>query len=422
MALMKIPFLSPLGLLSLSLSVTAPAAILINEVNLNPNGSDDNYEFIELRSTANGMESCSGLSLVVIVNDRRDDVGTAKNLGEIDEVWSLEGMSTGANGLLLLGDGYDIAPRGGPWSAVVAAQTAVGDPRGMSPGNIGPNDGLSILLVRNFTGVEVNNAWPDVDVDNNLQFDWLQTPVPAGGLSAAPWSEVVDSIGTRDFNEVNEVRGIPADPYTASSANLYAAWLGMAANTLKDRDADTFARRSDGLTPHAAKEWYGAKFEDLAPPTSTAYRTNRYFGLLASMTPGQPNFPKVTIPPPTGDTDGDGIPDLLEGALGLDPANAAVRGPLPSAVTVPLGGVTYPGFTYQRRKGGTAGTAGADYATGTHTYTVETSMDLQSWAAAGSGLVQVSAAPNADNVTETVVLRVSNPQGKVFMRLKVGTP
>lgn len=286
------------GLLS-AVSV-ASGEILLNEVNLNPNGSDENYEFIELKSTTGGVEACTGLHLIIINNDERDGSGVFKNLGQIEEAWDLGEYSTGTNGLLLLGDGYAGSTKGGPWAGAIAPETAVADPKGLSAGNIGPNDGVSILLVRGFTGQQVDGEWPDVDVDNNGQFDWLQTPVPAGGLTAAPWTTIVDSIGTRDYNEVNDVRNRPpVDPYVPAAANLFR-WTTRSGNqnTLDDRNPDTFARLRDSNTPNDAFQWYGAKFNDGAPSNSIVYRANRYFNFLGEVTPGRPNL-QSALPPAT---------------------------------------------------------------------------------------------------------------------------
>ena len=95
--------------------MSLPADIRINEVHFNPTGPDLNYEFIELKSTTNDIESLAGLSLI-LVNSAISDEGDYKNPGEILEVFELGESSTGSNGLLLLGHGYTESPRGGPWS------------------------------------------------------------------------------------------------------------------------------------------------------------------------------------------------------------------------------------------------------------------------------------------------------------------
>jgi hypothetical protein len=120
------------------------AGILINEVHFNVPGPDDNFEFIELRSTTGGAESLAGLSLIIINNALHDNDGIAQNPGEILEVLNLGELSTGSNGLLLLGNGYTDSPLGGPWSGYRNPATATGDPAGLGSSDIQTNSGLTV--------------------------------------------------------------------------------------------------------------------------------------------------------------------------------------------------------------------------------------------------------------------------------------
>ena len=125
----------PLAGMLAALSLSAPAAILLNEIHLRTPGSTDlipndrNYEFVELRSTTGGVEACTNLYILMLDND-------GSNVGAIKQVWTLKDASdawlqTGANGLLLLGDDYH--QPGSPWASVKSPQTVLADPKGMGP-------------------------------------------------------------------------------------------------------------------------------------------------------------------------------------------------------------------------------------------------------------------------------------------------
>ena len=276
--LMKKLLLTLTGVLSVAASPSLEAAILLNEVHLNPPNPDDNYEFIELKSTTNGVESCAGLAIVIINNDKFDEdtvPATPLNIGEITEVYDLNELSTGTNGLLLLGNGYTGNPRGGPWAGFVDAATAVADPVGMGDSDINSNDGLTILLVSGFSG----RRGADLDANNDQVLD------------STPWTAVLDSIGTRDRDTTAPGA---TNPYVlganvVSGANIFVTW---AASTLGARDPDTFARHLTTNTPSSASAWYGGKLTGFASTTVT-YQTTRIFGpggMLGEVTPGRPNL------------------------------------------------------------------------------------------------------------------------------------
>jgi hypothetical protein len=307
----------------------AHSALLLNEVHLNPpNGTglgDRNYEYIELRSTTGVSESTNGVTLIIVNNDRWDfktntsgqEVATKLNLGGVEEIWSLDEMKTGTNGLLLLGDKYTELPKGGPWSGFIDPATEVGDPVGMGDGNISPHDGLSIFLVSGYTnpapnGGTVEEPVVDFDVDDNGVLDWLQNPKPPTGLQSAPWTAILDQIGTRDRNvDAWPTAPVPAgvtgvaEPYTGLangvSANLNAFFMASPPTwSIGDRDPDSFSRNASLLTASSANAWYGGKYPDPLPGTDPAnsipYRTTRVFGLSNGLaTPGRVNL--STAPP-----------------------------------------------------------------------------------------------------------------------------
>ncbi len=148
----------------------AAVAVVLNEIFVNPGGTDDGREYVEILSTTGGAEALTGLWLLEIE-------GNGTVAGTIDNAQDLSSLSTGSNGLLMLGSGYGTS--GTPWPAgVVDAATALGD---LDGGTI-ENGGLTFLLVTGFSG----SAGDDVDTDND------------GVIDNPLWSTVVDSVGWTD--------------------------------------------------------------------------------------------------------------------------------------------------------------------------------------------------------------------------------
>lgn len=110
------------------------------------------------------------------------------------------------------------------------------------------------------------------------------------------------------------------------------------------------------------------------------------------------------------DPDGDGVVNLLEYALNLNPRSAGVAG-LPAVGTTTVGGSRYLTLAYTRV------IAATDI-----TYVPQVSGDLIAWS---SAVTTVSVTNNADGVTQTVVVRDSTPTtgaGARFLRLMVTRP
>ena len=113
------------------------------------------------------------------------------------------------------------------------------------------------------------------------------------------------------------------------------------------------------------------------------------------------------------DPDGDGVVNLLEYALGLNPRVAGVTG-LPTGGKVTTNGSQYLTLTY------TQVIAAKDII-----YTPQVSGDLATWSAGAGNVVIVSTTNNADGVTQTVVARDATALGSGaprFLRLLVTRP
>lgn len=293
------------GVLNLA-APTGTASILINEVHINPPGPDSNYEFVELISTSGGRQSTNGLTLVLL-----ETAGTST--GEIDEAWSLDGMATGANGLLLLGNNYppayaaaelaeyvplywdrtlnpSLVPRTPFGDSVNQAVSAVADPPLLGNSDI-PDSSFSLLLVRDFTG------FVDEDLDENDD----------GVLDRRPWAQeggpmgLLDSIGIRAYDST-----LPG--YTGA---MYA----LADVSQQDYSPDNVSREAGNVTANSRDAWYGGDVEG-DEPTGLVFGMN-VFGIDGSVTPGSKNASGSSNG--QEDSDGDGQSNAAEALAGTDP-------------------------------------------------------------------------------------------------------
>ena len=365
-------------------TVTA-APVLLNEVAVNPAGSDSNLEFIELFGTG-GAQSLVGYHLVLL------DVGGG-NTGTILEAWNLDGLATGSNGLAIVGDGYpDSVPPGGPYSATVDTVTTFLDPLGFDAEDLGgsgdigrSNNQFCLFLVQGFIG----SVGTDLDLDD------------LNGLDTTPWATLVDTVGYRRYDATAQ----------ANVGTNYA----LADLSQTGYEPDAFARRNGNTTPNSAAAWYGGSLID----GSSAFSPIENFGLdpQGELTPGKVNLP-TTIP--GEDPDGDGLATLLERALGMNPLVSDYENyPVEGGTTV-VDDATFVTFQYARLPGGT-GTTGVDYTADGITYTVESTTDLENWQATGNDLAVVSTTPGP--TVETVVVRhastAATAGATLYFRLKV---
>jgi len=158
-----------LALLSVAACASFAAAqnVKFNEVMINPPGIDNGNEYIELRSDVPNM-SLNGLTIVVIEGD-------VIPAGTIDQAISLNGLSTGSNGVLLWRDSVNVLSPAPESATTVNVADFVPDLE---------NGANTFLIVEGFTGA-VNL---DLDIDND------------GTLDSTPWTRVVDAFGHREGN------------------------------------------------------------------------------------------------------------------------------------------------------------------------------------------------------------------------------
>jgi hypothetical protein len=146
----------------------ASAQVRINEIFVNPPGTDQGLEFIEIKSDTPNF-SLAGLTLVIVEGDN----GAQGLAGTIDQALDLGAFSTGSNRLFLWRDGSaTLSPAPEPETVINVAD--------FNPDI--ENGGNTYFLVTGFTGA----VGIDLDTDND------------GTLDSMPWATVIDSFGYRE--------------------------------------------------------------------------------------------------------------------------------------------------------------------------------------------------------------------------------
>ncbi|MCB9846063.1 MAG: hypothetical protein H6811_08770 [Phycisphaeraceae bacterium] len=201
------------------------AQVVINEVQENPPGSTDEfYEYMELYGRP-GM-SLDGMAIALLK-------GGTIEVVEIDEAFSLDGLSLGSNGLLVLvndtGGGTLLPPF--PPETTVATFTQTHIPTVDTPGKLGNDDSSTYVLIRArpVTGGQYGTDWrKDVahDVDLNGTIDYPIVPLaailePYQMIDDIAWSNNAGFEYTRDsLDEINETVGY--NPDAISRLRYYA--------------------------------------------------------------------------------------------------------------------------------------------------------------------------------------------------------
>ena len=183
-------------------SITIPTVVL-NEIGINPPGTDDNFEFIELKGTASA--SLAGLSIIVLEGD-----GAAPGAGVIDQIISLNSLSLGSNGLLLFRENSTTTPGAGFIPTPAAATTkdsllAINLENGTS----------SFFLVSGFTGT----LGQDLDTNDD------------GILNIRPWTVGVDSVALTDGGATDRMYAGAARNFPQFTGGLTADALFRTSNT-----------------------------------------------------------------------------------------------------------------------------------------------------------------------------------------------
>ncbi|MEZ5302684.1 MAG: hypothetical protein R3F11_18915 [Verrucomicrobiales bacterium] len=358
-------------------------SILINEVHINPPGPDENFEFVELISSGLTEQSTNGLTLLVFDT-------TGGDVGTVLDAWELDSFKTGTNGLLLLGDGYDVEPKGGPHEAAVAVGTSFADPKRMGTGDLTDDNSFTMLLVSGFRGA--------VGVDYDANDDGILDQNP-------PWQQVVDSVGYKN--------------YDASLMDYDSITYALADLSRIDFEPESVARTAGNFSVNSAGAWYGGQLSG-AGGTSYDYDSTDKFNLpttAAKATPGSHNYIATPLNDQT-DVDRDGANGLAEAAFGMDPEVPDAH-LLPQSAVATVGPNDYPAIRFAQIPGGT-GTVGNGYTVNGISYFVEHSPDMVTWTR-GTNITVVSTDLGAGpNGTDIVTIRHNTaiaPGNRLFLRI-----
>lgn len=223
--------------------------LLLNEVKVDPPGTDQPFEYLELRGTPGA--ALTNYYLLVLEGDYGLD-GTG--LGLADLVFSLGLTTPGANGLLL------IKATTGGHNPQSAATRVVGSPF-LDDGSVQSleNGTSSFVLVRSTTPLIAGN---DYDSDGDGVLD-----LPVG-------ASVVDAVGWSD-----------------NSSSLDRVYGGVSLTQSIDFP-DAASRSAGNLTPLATAGWFNGDLVLTPGSTSVGYNPTRASANLvpgASLTPGGQN-------------------------------------------------------------------------------------------------------------------------------------
>jgi hypothetical protein len=174
---MNIKSLAYTTVFTLATAASANAGVKFSEIFVNPPGSDNGYEFIELVTDIPNM-NMDGYTIVII------EAEGAVASGTIDVALSLNGKKTGSNRLFLWRDATQVLiPAPDPNTEIFVQDF-----------NPDLENGAQVyLIVKGFTGF----IGQDLDADGNGILD------PLEGVGEFPWTEIVDVIGVAEEGDVN---------------------------------------------------------------------------------------------------------------------------------------------------------------------------------------------------------------------------
>ena len=237
------------------------AAINFSEIFINPPGTDNGQEFIELRSTTGGVESMANVWLIGVEGDQGA-------IGVVDIAIDLGAFSTGTNGLFLRRDSATVLQPAPDPATVVSVADFLPDIE---------NGTQTFFLVTNFTGAVGN------DLDTN--------DLASDGLTNTPWTTVLDVTGiTENDSGANE-----------SYAAFYGGFAFPAQAGASPFNPDAIFRSGgDG-------QWVAADVSGASPgPYTTnsasetvALQNGGTFTEVYNLTPGSVNPVVTPVPEPT---------------------------------------------------------------------------------------------------------------------------
>lgn len=254
--------------LLLSAASSASAQTLINELDINPPGTDNPCEYVEIRGTPGA--ALTNTYFVVFEGD-------ALPSGTADFVVDLSTRTIGSNGLLVI-----VSPTACPGRTIPAGTTVVTDAQ-LDTGGGGIENGTNTYVLLTSTTPIVEGT--DYDTDNNGTLEGL----PAGVT-------ILDAIGVTDYDFGDIVYF--GQVVTATSTTIGAP--------------QAITRFTTNNTAISSSAWYGGSLDTAAGNSSTVYSstiTTANFPTGGALTPGAVNvgtfIPKDVIV----DFNGDGRSD-----------------------------------------------------------------------------------------------------------------
>jgi hypothetical protein len=245
----------------------ATAQTLINELNINPPGTDNPCEYVELRGTPGA--TLSNLYFVAIEGDGAPS-GTA------DFVVALNGATIGSNGILII-----VSTTACPGRTIPAGATQITDAQLNNTGGGIENGTNSYLLISSATAIVEGT---DYDADNNGTLELL----PAGAT-------IVDAVAFTDNDAGDLTYGGVVLTLTSGAAQAATRFPG---NNTPNSAGAFYYGFLDGTTGGSASTAYAATGNSPNFPTDGA------------LTPGAPNVGTPVTIRPQFDYDGDGRADV----------------------------------------------------------------------------------------------------------------
>jgi hypothetical protein len=229
-------------------STTASAQPYINSIFINPPGTDAPKEIVELRGPASGTIPANTY-LVFVEGD------SASNPGDVQNIFSLGGLSYGSNGLLYLRQGSStyaavdantnvITGAGAGWTGVAGFLA--------DSGSDIENPSATVFIINTATAPTVTD-----DIDSN------DDSTPDGSVYSG-WT-VLDSVAFLDGGVTDIGYGqICFRVNGAGFAGIAATVVGLASGF----DPEFFGRRGTS-TGFASTDWFVADVTENAGPTMT---------------------------------------------------------------------------------------------------------------------------------------------------------
>jgi hypothetical protein len=242
----------------------APTNILLNELNINPPGTDQPFEYIELFGTAN--EGLGNLYLVTLEGDGGGNLTTlGKNVfrGYADFAIDLSKFSNGTSG-------YTVAAADAGGFAIPSGTTAVSSPFLSNGSEVSLQNGTnSFLLVYN----------PDATITTDgFDFDWNND----GILDLPTGSIIIDAIST--------TQGLLGDLVYPNATSTVVVPSGAVPDSLSRIVGNTVASDGNG--------WFGGDLLGVLSDTRyyDASKSTANLPAGAVITPGAVNYTVNTVP------------------------------------------------------------------------------------------------------------------------------